>query len=155
MTKTDDTRQATEHTPEPWRITGQSCRDYEGAEIGTGNKTIAVILTADAVEVTEEERANARRIVAAVNACKGLGTEALERGVIAEFRHILSELLDAASDLDAAIDGVSDEFNTERAQLNATIRTAQSAFDIGTEIDQHELLAGHRRIAAETATEEE
>jgi hypothetical protein len=70
------------HTPSPWRITGQSCRDYEAAEIGTGNKPVAVILTADAVEVTEEDHANARRICAAVNACEGIHTEALERDVV-------------------------------------------------------------------------
>ncbi len=70
------------HTPGPWRITGQSCRDYEAAEIGTGYKTVAVILTGDAVEVTEEERANARRIVAAINACERIGTEALENDLV-------------------------------------------------------------------------
>jgi hypothetical protein len=92
--------------------------------------------------------ANARRIVAAVNACQGINTEALERGVIADLRHILGELLDAAGDLDAAIDGVTDEFDAERARLNATIRAAQSALDADTEIDLHELLAGQRKIAA-------
>jgi hypothetical protein len=84
MNTANDSRQATMHTAEPWRITGQSCRDYEGAEIGTGNKTVAVILTADAEEVTEEERANGNRICAAVNACRGIGTEALERGAVSK-----------------------------------------------------------------------
>ena len=80
----NDSRQARAHTAEPWRITGQSCRDYEGAEIGTGNKTVAVILTAYAAEATEEEHANARRICAAVNACEGIGTEALEQDAVSK-----------------------------------------------------------------------
>jgi hypothetical protein len=80
----------TEHTPELWEITGQSHRDYEGAEIGTGDKTVAVILTADPVEATAEEQANGRRIVAAVNACKGIDTGALETGIIGQTRVALA-----------------------------------------------------------------
>jgi len=149
MTKTDETEQLAAHTPEPWRITGQSCRDYEGAEIGTGNKTVAVILTADAVEVTEEERTNARRICAAVNACQGIGTEALDCGIIADLRHILGEIVTAAGDLDAAIDGATDQFDAERNRLNAAIRIAQAVLDDGgMEINVHELLAGRKQIAA-------
>lgn len=90
MNRANDSQQTTAHTAEPWRITGQSCRDYEGAEIGAGNKTVAVILTADAVEVTEEERANARRICAAVNACQGISTEALERGAVSKLLEALT-----------------------------------------------------------------
>jgi hypothetical protein len=82
------------HTPGPWRITGQSCRDYEGAEIGTANKTVAVILTADAVEVTDEEYANARRIVAAVNACEDFSTKVLERGMVIELLDALHSIAD-------------------------------------------------------------
>lgn len=80
----NDSPKATTHTAEPWRITGRSFRDYEGAEIGTGNKTVAVILTADAEKMTDEERANGNRICAAVNACRGISTEALEGGVVKE-----------------------------------------------------------------------
>ena len=40
------------------------------------------------------DEANARRIVAAINACEGIGTEALEQGVFCE----LLEALTAASD---------------------------------------------------------
>jgi len=55
----------THHTSGPWYVTGSSHRDYEGSEIGNGNKTVAVILTADAAGQTEEEAANARLIAAA------------------------------------------------------------------------------------------
>jgi hypothetical protein len=64
-----------------------------------------------------------------------------------ELRYILGELLAASSDLDAAIDGVTDQFDDERARLNATIRAAQSVYHQGTEIDLHELLATDRKIA--------
>jgi hypothetical protein len=92
MTNADNTKQAAAHTPEPWHISGHSCRDYEGAEIGTGNKTVAVVLTADAVEATQEERANARRIVAAVNACEGIRTEALEQAIVRQLVEALEGL---------------------------------------------------------------
>jgi hypothetical protein len=36
--------------------------------------------------------ANARRIVAAVNACEGISTEALEQGVVAEMLEALEDL---------------------------------------------------------------
>lgn len=122
MTHTDDSQQATAHTPEPWQITGQSCRDYEGAEIGTGNKTVAVILTADAVEVTEEERANARRIVAAVNACKGISTEALEQGVVAE---LLQQLMLLADHLETPPHALSEQLRALRLrETRATIAKA-------------------------------
>lgn len=80
------------------------------------------------------------------NACQSLGTEALERGVIAELRHILGELLSAASGLDAAIDGATEEFDDERAKLGAAMVTAQAVLD-GSELDLYELLASRKQIA--------
>lgn len=40
----------------------------------------------------DEEVANARRIVAAVNACQGINTEALEQGVVRELLEALEDL---------------------------------------------------------------
>ena len=40
----------------------------------------------------DERRANARRIVAAWNACEGLSTEALESGVVRELADVLAKL---------------------------------------------------------------
>jgi hypothetical protein len=65
--------------------------------------------------------------------------------IVAALRHVLGELLTAASDLDAALDGATDEFDAERAKLNAGIRTAQAILD-GTELDLHELLASQGQI---------
>lgn len=75
--------------------------------------------------------ANARRICAAVNACKGITTEALERGSFAELRHILGEIVTAAGDLDAAIDGATDQFDGERNRLNAALRAAKTVLNSG------------------------
>jgi hypothetical protein len=53
------------YTPGPWEITGHSHRDYEGQEIGTGDKTVAVILTAEASSLEAEDHANAVLIASA------------------------------------------------------------------------------------------
>jgi hypothetical protein len=140
MTHTDDTKPAAAHTPEPWFVQPS---DHPG---GLLIKPIPGQVVAQCDEVPEME-ANARRIVAAVNACKGISTEALERWIIAELRHALGELLTAASNLDAALDGATDEFDTERTKLTPALRAAQSVLG-GTELDLHELLAGRRKIAA-------
>lgn len=140
MTDTNDTKQAAAHTPEPWFVQPS---DHPG---GLLIKPIPGQVVAQCDQLLEME-ANARRIVAAVNACKGINTEALERGLIIDLRCILGELLSAAGDLDTAIDGVTDQFDAERARLDATIRAAQFVFAAGTEIDLHELLAGRKQIA--------
>ena len=64
MTHTDNAPPLA-HTPGPWHITGESHRDYEGAEIGTGDKTVAVIVLAAAAEATDEDRGNSYLITAA------------------------------------------------------------------------------------------
>jgi hypothetical protein len=84
MTKADNNQQTTAHTPEPWAVIDIN----EGAAIKDGrNVTIAYCdyaTHADRNELpAEETNANARRICAAVNACEGISTEALERGAIA------------------------------------------------------------------------
>ena len=140
MPNTDDTKHAEAHTPEPW--------DYDTGFIVAPDPTgqhpdiyIAEIAHSDdegRIAPFEQHEANARRLCAAVNACQGLSTEALERGVVAELRHILGELLIAAGDLDAAIDSAADQFDDERAKLNAAIRAAQSALDAGKTITKEE-----------------
>lgn len=75
------------HTQEPWVVygavnKGRICIDGHHGE---------------GIAVTEprgyfESNANARRIVVAVNGCKGISTEALEKGVV-------KELLDVAKDI--------------------------------------------------------
>jgi hypothetical protein len=58
----------TKHTPEPWKSTGADQNDEYGVWSVDGRNCIAEGLTA----------ANARRIVACVNACAGIPTEVME-----------------------------------------------------------------------------
>jgi hypothetical protein len=66
---------AHKHTKEPWIVAGTAL------DIRTEDNqaTIASIDWGDDPEVTE---ANARRIVACVNACRGLSTESLEKDYV-------------------------------------------------------------------------
>ena len=63
----------TEHSPEPWEA---QCFDTLGADnvrsLGNG------CLVALVVSTNSSKAANARRIAACVNACKGIATEHLE-----------------------------------------------------------------------------
>lgn len=62
----------TEHTPEPWKA-------KDGGLIGpTDRPSIAQVLSKGTEQGDELARANARRIVACVNACKGIPTDFLE-----------------------------------------------------------------------------
>lgn len=58
------------HTKEPWRADGDAALSSEHQLIAIAFRT--------------EAQANARRIVAAVNAATGISTEALESGAVAE-----------------------------------------------------------------------
>jgi hypothetical protein len=82
MTRTDDAKPAAPHTPEPWYIQPS---DYPG---GLLIKPIPGQVIAQCDQVPEME-ANARRIVAAVNACQGISSEALEQGAVAEMLNAL------------------------------------------------------------------
>ena len=64
----------TQHAPEPWEVHEglDYCHIY-GGEFNHSGNPIAECYKNDA---------NTRRIVAAVNACKGISTEALEGGVV-------------------------------------------------------------------------
>ena len=98
MTHTDDTWQATAHTPEPWHYQ----MDYSiwtiAAPDPTGqNPYGAYIAEIDGQDVgrfatCEQHDANARRICAAVNACKGISTEAMEQGVVRQLMEALEDL---------------------------------------------------------------
>lgn len=63
----------TKHTPEPWRIECDAA-DRNVIRGGAEEKPTTVIVVDSWVK-----EANARRIVAAVNACAGIATETLER----------------------------------------------------------------------------
>lgn len=100
MTSTNETNQQTSHTPEPWhyqmeyRVTTIFAPDQTGEN--TDGTYIAEIDGQDVGRFTtnEQHEANARRICAAVNACQGIPTEALESGPIRELLMLIAEILD-------------------------------------------------------------
>jgi hypothetical protein len=92
MTDTDDTKPTAAHTPEPWHYDKSWLVDYIIAHDPTGQEPygiyVAEIAHGDDVvgrfATREQHEANGRRIVAAVNACQGISTEALQQGVVRE-----------------------------------------------------------------------
>ena len=128
MIHTDPTPPPPAHTPEPWTAfdtlifnpKGRLMKDrtdYIGGQIakvgglGVGNDA--------------QLKGNARRIVAAINACEGIGTEALEQGVVAE-------LLDALEDAESFMSGfeddeVQDGINERLGRIRAALAKAQRA----------------------------
>ncbi len=92
---TEDASSRITHTPGPWNYRPEE----DGKPITNGTIAIAYMDVYQPEEddggVWEKEtEANARRIIAAVNACEGLSTEALELRIVAELR----DALQAASD---------------------------------------------------------
>ena len=69
------------HTPEPWRETINCCDDYTSHPILIYSGAQYVAQIAHDQNEGDETEANARRIVACVNACAGYSTDALESGI--------------------------------------------------------------------------
>lgn len=91
MTNTDDTTHTMSHTQEPWIYEMDRSVSHIFSPDSTGDNPygtyIAEIANGEDVgefSPYEVHEANARRIVAAVNACEGISTPALEDGVIKE-----------------------------------------------------------------------
>lgn len=102
------TRQG-QHTPEPWRIedgcivaswsTSYPATASDGREFLHPTGLIALVYGPGAAPAQPGSNlANMRRIVAAVNACRGILTEALEAGVVGE---LVEALRDARDVIDA------------------------------------------------------
>ena len=90
--------EAAAHTPEPWSYNGMAIVEDERGAVLADCEIIPP--AGGTIAPPDEEVANARRICAAVNACKDISTEALERGIIAELLAALQEvtpLLDACA----------------------------------------------------------
>lgn len=108
----------TQHTPEPWRVAEESF-DNGGIQESVirgldGRAAIAVTLEFGPNNPGMRE-ANARRIVACVNACAGIRTEALEHRT-----HMLKAEDDSIAtnqqqrdELLAALEGLTGWFNSE------------------------------------------
>jgi hypothetical protein len=83
---TDNVKTA-QHTPEPWSYIGHGTQT-----ISSGANYVASIAryNADTKEIWVNE-ADGKRIVAAVNACAGIPTEALEAGAIASGLQLVAD----------------------------------------------------------------
>lgn len=81
----DEERTEGMHTPEPWKVDPDDRPGYEWnnhiVSATDPNQTIC-FMTHDNTPENIEGEANARRIVACVNACKGIKTESLEMEVL-------------------------------------------------------------------------
>jgi hypothetical protein len=77
----------TKHSPEPWRVIA----DYAAMDAYGGQTCIASGGDGGAV--------NARRIVACVNACAGLSTEALEAGALGRALRLLEGIAPATAEV--------------------------------------------------------
>lgn len=80
------------HIPEPWHAFDS---EYGGFAIQGSDKNGSIILPilGRTCNFPNHSEANARRIVAAVNACAGIPTAELEAGVVRETRAVLEQLL--------------------------------------------------------------
>lgn len=89
------------HTKEPWYVFGNGhCVGGPQSEGGAGE---GVAMCGMRARTEMESQANARRIVAAVNACCGLPTEALEARTLDE---TVGRLVRQNADLLAAVDTI-------------------------------------------------
>lgn len=112
------------HTPEPWAIDPDDRPNmhWNNHIVSEANPNIAICFMAhDGTEQNERGEANARRVVACVNACAGIPTEALESG---EARSVRDELATIA------------ELEKQRDELLAELKsiskiTGDAGFNIG------------------------
>lgn len=68
------------HTPEPWRTDGGYSWGKQGGQFAVCNDNDALMVTT----AVGNDGANARRVVACVNACEGIETDRLEKFLGAE-----------------------------------------------------------------------
>ena len=131
MTKIRDLKQTAMHTPEPWDCDGSTTLYATPDESGemtmievNANVTDAGWDTVAFVEaIWPGAHANARRICAAVNACMGIDTEALEKGIVGELLHALQSCLFA---LNKNLDGYGPSKTQAIAAATAAIAKASS-----------------------------
>ena len=101
MTNIRDIKQTAMHTPEPWNCDGTTTLYATPDESGdmtmievNANVTEAGWDTVAFIEAMwPGAHANARRICAAVNACEGIPTEALEQGAVGDLLEALKGCL--------------------------------------------------------------
>lgn len=109
MTMIDSIPSPTSHTPEPWGD------NDDGVLLGNLDNYAGVAPVVAVVEgyddeanASDEARANSRRIAAAINACQGIPTEALEQGTVAEMLAALKQAHSLILDMGKIIRGLDD-----------------------------------------------
>lgn len=119
--QSEETAEATAHTPEPWMYNHAAIvQDSQGSVLADCE---IIPPAGGTIPPPTEEVANARRIVAAVNACKGISTEALEQGVVAELLAKLKTLLEQI-DEDVPTDITTRHFADAYDEARATLAKA-------------------------------
>lgn len=99
MTYANNANQLTSHTPAPWHYeTAYSITSIIGPDPTEQDPYGTYIAEIDGQDVgrfisREQHEANARRICAAVNACQGIPTEALESGPVKELLKLIADIL--------------------------------------------------------------
>jgi hypothetical protein len=90
------------HTKEDWRL-NQDLNDSMGMIfiLGENREFVCDI----------ENESNAKRIVACVNACKGIPTEELEKGIIEDMIGVIDITATVSYRIDYAIDGAKNILN--------------------------------------------
>lgn len=107
----------TQHTQEPWHI-------FEGTVQSDTNWTIC-----DARTKLKNADANARRIVACVNACAGIPTERLESCRVVLMSVDAEKLTEIAKQRDALQDKIDDLLDSVEYMRDTFNRSAQHALD--------------------------
>lgn len=108
----------TEHTKEPWRIEPATKKD-NWRTVGANNQVVSIFCGAMDME-------NARRIVACVNACRGLQTVELERnGLVAA---VGAELLEADRKLERLLEAFGFIAGCENDWASGVAQRAITAF---------------------------
>ena len=123
-----------EHTPEPWGIYNDTLDGYivsglrlagPGEHTSFGSEFVfeATIFGGESSEgYISDKDPNALRAIAAVNACEGIPTEALEDGVVKELLEALEEIFQESHETGLVVEA-----------LGNIRKTAKAAYDKATQ----------------------
>jgi hypothetical protein len=94
---TDSANPTMKHTPEPWKMDWHFivAPDPKGVypDMYIGEISIEDSEEPERIASAEQQIANGRRIIAAVNACRGIPVEALEQGIVQEIQELLTRAI--------------------------------------------------------------
>lgn len=94
-----------QHTPEPWVVNGSHI-ESENEHGWVNDGWIIADLSGSQIE------ANARRIVACVNACAGASTEVLEKGAIHDWALLMTQLESQNAELLVTLRSIAESYPT-------------------------------------------